>query len=1709
VRSTIRVHRNVVGILLALSCLAFGQTSAFDGFTPKGLEPGSPAGSYLLSGLDTINLYNGSANVSIPLLTIGGRGEAGYTMYATPTFQWNAVGAMSTVAPCSQQSPCPVWSMTDGWADWNYRYRPAAITTRSVGYGLTGSNDQSCPNIWYANTLTRITVVVADGTQMELHDTASGGAIESPSTPANCQNPGPFDRGKTWVSADGSASTFFSDSDIIDPTTPPSGTSLNLSGTLYFRDGRQFRFDSGSISWIQDRNGNRTTFQTIAGPNPDIPGSFAVTDPLGRTVQVTIGNAWGFTSPESGAGYYDEIRFPGVNSAYRYIRVYRRLYLYDSATPIHTQWPTLQALFAGYASSQQTPTVLNISNITLPDGHTYQFQYSPYGEVSRLTVPTGGAFEYDWTDGPGNSCFSASPVICNPVNNPDLLSIAVYRRLSERREYVGGGTGSGWSRRTTYTVSELNQNTTLSSKDPLQSGASPYRCSQSYCTDVEVAGYDPVQGLLATQRHYYYGAASQGLFSVQPVSYPAWSEGREFLTATLSPGAVALRTQVQTWQQRLTPSWWTAAQAPFIGPEPGLDTRVVQGDESIDNGKMARRVFGYPSSTTDNTNNQIDLSEYDYGGTGGSQGSLLRKTHTDFVTDTTYTQAPVHLRSLPLDTIVYNASSNTVAQTQYCYDKSATDSSCSSAGSLTADSGIVNNVTVSSQRGNATHVKRWRNTDGALLTTITSFDVAGNKVKVTNPLGYSTSITYEICPGAFAFVTSVTNAKSQKTNYNYDCSLGKPISITDPNNFQTTIAYGNAGADLLDRPSLITRPNSQQTQYTYSTDLSTVTTNADRDAAADRLLQSDAVSDGFGRTIMTRIYAPEGVIVTKKDLDALGRTRKTYNPVVGTPSMGTSYGYDALGRAQTITYADASSESFQWTGDTLLHTDASGTKSQQQVDTLSRVLQVIEDPGTPPTQLNYTTSYAYDPLDDLISVTQGAQTRYFTYDSLKELRSAKNPEPGFGITGATVTCDTLTVSVCYTYDANGNLANKVAAGVASGTVQTTYTYDQLDRPLTKSYVDATSTVSYAYDTAQIGCLDSVSNGVSTTSFTSYEKECRMKTSTQTPSGQQAFPFQYTYNLTGALHTETYPSGRTITIVYDIAGRPNSVAGVLSTVPTTYASGITYQPFGPLSGLPLGNGVTETAGYNNRMQMTSLTAVKGGTTLLGFGFNYAAGSNNGNLQSQTIHYDAYGPETALSLTQNYVPTGATYDAANRLKGFVEGSITQNYGYDQYGNRWVPTSTGYTLSGLTPIAQSTYTAGNNRMVGVGYDNRGNQTLVSPYPLAYDQEDRQTSAVSSANGSASYAYDGNGRRVQKMTCNNTTACTSGSSNLTTTSYVYDAFGQLVAEYGSATGSSGTEYLTDDHLGSTRLVTDGGANVLRRYDYLPFGEQLGPGVNGRSSKYSTPGVADGDSVKFTGKERDAETGLDYFGARYMSSAQGRFTSADPITVTPARVEDPQQLNLYAYARNNPLKYIDPTGMIIDTDDLSEKDKKKWAQIVALANKQDANGNYVNKNLHDAYTALDQDSRTFSIENSKLAPSTAGLFTITEFSGSNDFTKATLQLDFSKIQSVSSTTAADLVPGFNKFEGILGDKIKQLAETFGHEANHGVFAIQNPADAVGLQRLLNDRDASMKASGYPFPPDVMKKIDDANKGLIPTERFAQQAEKLINGELRAQDKKK
>jgi RHS repeat-associated protein len=109
--------------------------------------------------------------------------------------------------------------------------------------------------------------------------------------------------------------------------------------------------------------------------------------------------------------------------------------------------------------------------------------------------------------------------------------------------------------------------------------------------------------------------------------------------------------------------------------------------------------------------------------------------------------------------------------------------------------------------------------------------------------------------------------------------------------------------------------------------------------------------------------------------------------------------------------------------------------------------------------------------------------------------------------------------------------------------------------------------------------------------------------------------------------------------------------------------------------------------------------------------------------------------------------------------------------------------------------------------------------------------------------------------------------------------------------------EYYHLDALGSVRVVTDQNQNVVARHDFLPFGEEWNPPANAKEKKL------------FTGHERDANTGLDYFGARYYRPQVGRFTTVDPLMTVGENLVDPQRWNRYAYAKNNPIRYVDPDG--------------------------------------------------------------------------------------------------------------------------------------------------------------------------------------------------------
>ena len=471
-------------------------------------------------------------------------------------------------------------------------------------------------------------------------------------------------------------------------------------------------------------------------------------------------------------------------------------------------------------------------------------------------------------------------------------------------------------------------------------------------------------------------------------------------------------------------------------------------------------------------------------------------------------------------------------------------------------------------------------------------------------------------------------------------------------------------------------------------------------------------------------------------------------------------------------------------------------------------------------------------------------------------------------------------------------------------------YDGLNRPGCKTYSDGTPGVTYLYDQDTKGTLSSVTTSAGNKTTYTHDKLGRVTSNTQTtqpPSGQ-SYPYtfsKYTYALTDDATSVTYPSGRTVTYTLDPTGATDwitQVSGTLSSTTTNYASGIGYTAAGGLSQLTLGNGLSESLSWNDQLQQTGVQAAKSGANLLALNFypcpsnGTACPNNNGNILSQTIA--APGMST---LTQNY-----TYDNLNRIASVTEmansaTNLSQTFGYDIYGNRWINGRTNLTTS---PWEPSYFTAANNRIGNSGweYDAAGNVTQTpNGQTISYDAEGHQTKFCIGSN-CTEYVYDGEGRRVEKID-------PGGATHI----YVYMQDGQLAAEYDTVAPPQPpctTCYLTWDHLGSTRLVTDGTGTVVERHDFLPFGEEIL--VGGASDpRHGVAGYgADmvGLTLKFTGSERDYESQLDFLQARYLASMQGRFLSPDPANAG-ANLADPQTWNGYAYVGNNPLAYTDLNG--------------------------------------------------------------------------------------------------------------------------------------------------------------------------------------------------------
>ena len=185
-----------------LSVLA-QTSSATDGSTPLGLQPGAPSGSYALSGFDNVNLFNGNLSFQLSLLAMAGRGGAKMPIMLPIEGKWRVLDlAIPQSGGAFNHHYTPVQSW---WENNDRKYRPGSVVARQGSFDV-----RECPDstIVSSLTLTRLTFTSPDGTEYELRDQLTGG---QPANNTNCTYSNPPSRGKVFVTSDGSAATFVSD----------------------------------------------------------------------------------------------------------------------------------------------------------------------------------------------------------------------------------------------------------------------------------------------------------------------------------------------------------------------------------------------------------------------------------------------------------------------------------------------------------------------------------------------------------------------------------------------------------------------------------------------------------------------------------------------------------------------------------------------------------------------------------------------------------------------------------------------------------------------------------------------------------------------------------------------------------------------------------------------------------------------------------------------------------------------------------------------------------------------------------------------------------------------------------------------------------------------------------------------------------------------------------------------------------------------------------------------------------------------------------------------------------------------------------------------------------------------------------------------------------------------------------------------------------
>lgn len=783
------------------------------------------------------------------------------------------------------------------------------------------------------------------------------------------------------------------------------------------------------------------------------------------------------------------------------------------------------------------------------------------------------------------------------------------------------------------------------------------------------------------------------------------------------------------------------------------------------------------------------------------------------------------------------------------------------------------------------------NLDGSLdivAANVDSFDFSViTGISKSGSATYSRKYTYD---STFNQITSITDQRGNKTEYVLDPANGLVRSILEADGTTESMTYTINGLQetITDAKGIVTslsydprgnlvRRERSGTVELWENDLAGYLTayvdqNGHRtEYTRDAMHRVTSMKDANGG-ITSYVYDTAGNVqsvtdplsrITKFKYDSQNRRIEEIDPLNNSATMK----YDAEGNVVTVTDELGHSMRNRYDARNRLveTTDPDGGKTRFRYDAADNLISITDPVGNKTLNfydsrnllvsevdpLGFKTSYTYDPVGNLSSKTDrnGRITQY-AYDSRNRNVREKWTNGGN--------------SIHVQYDANGNVVL-----IADAFSSLAYAYDDLDRVTSVDNLgtpDAAHVIlSYGYDAAGnvVSVVDSINGAAGATTSMTYDALNRVAQITQTGAGVAEKRVNYGFNA--------------LSQVVSI-GRFSDLAGTQVVANTAYS-------FDNMNRLSL-------IGHTNF----------GGTTLASFGYHYDAASRIQQIveADQTIDY-RYDMRDQL-VSANYGDAARTDEAfkfdanGNRVESNAHGTAYRtgpgnrlttdgvyNYAYDNEGN----------LTKRTEIA-----SGSTREFQ--WDHRNRLTMLS---------DKNASGV--LQQVVRYSYDSLGRRISKQV--DTTQLDTVDAAIE--QYVFDgedvildfvdsdgsgpAASQQTTRYLRGPGidnllaiesASGTNWVLQDHLGSTRALVSSAGVLVQSIDYDSFGKAIVAGSP--STRYL-----------YTGRELDAESGLFYFRARYYDSSTGRFTNEDPIGF------DGGSWNTQIYVDNSPIAWNDATG--------------------------------------------------------------------------------------------------------------------------------------------------------------------------------------------------------